>query len=130
MLLCFCISTLYIFFFSRRRRHTRCALVTEVQTCALPIYEVAELLRYADDLHVRLLVGIVPRRPALARRRAAAAGGAAQRSGFTHRMLPRLACRWRPLARKQTAPLSFRRRGRAPDYWPLFTLVQSRVTTR
>src|SRR3546814_619815 len=92
--------------------------------------EVAELLRYADDLHVRLLVGIVPRRPALARRRAAAAGGAAQRSGFTHRMLPRLACRWRPLARKQTAPLSFRRRGRAPDYWPLFTLVQSRVTTR
>src|SRR3546814_8199518 len=86
--------------------------------------EVAELLRYADDLHVRLLVGIVPRRPALARRRAAAAGGAAQRSGFTHRMLPRLACRWRPLARKQTAPLSFRRRGRAPDYWPLFTLVQ------
>src|SRR3546814_7496519 len=71
---------------------------------------------YADDLHVRLLVGIVPRRPALARRRAAAAGGAAQRSGFTHRMLPRLACRWRPLARKQTAPLSFRRRGRAPDY--------------
>src|SRR3546814_16528912 len=25
------------FFFSRRRRHTRCALVTGVQTCALPI---------------------------------------------------------------------------------------------
>src|SRR3546814_10872798 len=28
---CFC------FFFSSRRRHTRCALVTGVQTCALPI---------------------------------------------------------------------------------------------
>src|SRR3546814_9714801 len=28
---CFC--------FSSRRRHTRCALVTGVQTCALPIYE-------------------------------------------------------------------------------------------
>src|SRR3546814_13648083 len=27
------------FFFSSRRRHTRCALVTGVQTCALPIYE-------------------------------------------------------------------------------------------
>src|SRR3546814_3126805 len=27
-----------IFFFSSRRRHTRCALVTGVQTCALPIY--------------------------------------------------------------------------------------------
>src|SRR3546814_2739650 len=25
------------FFFARRRRHTRCALVTGVQTCALPI---------------------------------------------------------------------------------------------
>src|SRR3546814_8788673 len=29
----FCI----LFFFSGRRRHTRCALVTGVQTCALPI---------------------------------------------------------------------------------------------
>src|SRR3546814_8899835 len=28
---------LLIFFFSSRRRHTRCALVTGVQTCALPI---------------------------------------------------------------------------------------------
>src|SRR3546814_3504754 len=42
----FCLSltlSLYIcawivfFFFSSRRRHTRCALVTGVQTCALPI---------------------------------------------------------------------------------------------
>src|SRR3546814_5010367 len=29
-----------MFFFSSRRRHTRCALVTGVQTCALPICEV------------------------------------------------------------------------------------------
>src|SRR3546814_1576951 len=28
----------YLFFFSSRRRHTSCALVTGVQTCALPIY--------------------------------------------------------------------------------------------
>src|SRR3546814_7194584 len=28
-----------IFFFSSRRRHTRCALVTGVQTCALPIWQ-------------------------------------------------------------------------------------------
>src|SRR3546814_5363116 len=28
-----------LFFFSSRRRHTRCALVTGVQTCALPISE-------------------------------------------------------------------------------------------
>src|SRR3546814_15637063 len=32
---------MFFFFFSSRRRHTRCALVTGVQTCALPI-----LLRY------------------------------------------------------------------------------------
>src|SRR3546814_8229831 len=29
---------LFFFFFSSRRRHTRCALVTGVQTCALPIF--------------------------------------------------------------------------------------------
>src|SRR3546814_21093142 len=33
MMLCVCV----FFFFSSRRRHTRCALVTGVQTCALPI---------------------------------------------------------------------------------------------
>src|SRR3546814_1563474 len=33
-LCCFCC---FFFFFSSRRRHTRCALVTGVQTCALPI---------------------------------------------------------------------------------------------
>src|SRR3546814_10920342 len=31
----------FIFFFSSRRRHTRCALVTGVQTCALPICDPA-----------------------------------------------------------------------------------------
>src|SRR3546814_4102400 len=39
--LCFsCLFLLFLvfsFFFSSRRRHTRCALVTGVQTCALPI---------------------------------------------------------------------------------------------
>src|SRR3546814_2101676 len=30
------------FFFSSRRRHTRCALVTGVQTCALPISDQVE----------------------------------------------------------------------------------------
>src|SRR3546814_13637613 len=31
-----CVAS-FFFFFSSRRRHTRCALVTGVQTCALPI---------------------------------------------------------------------------------------------
>src|SRR3546814_6621405 len=34
LVLCF---DMIFFFFSSRRRHTRCALVTGVQTCALPI---------------------------------------------------------------------------------------------
>src|SRR3546814_10385524 len=33
-----CSVCIVCFFFSSRRRHTRCALVTGVQTCALPIY--------------------------------------------------------------------------------------------
>src|SRR3546814_3391326 len=32
------------FFFSSRRRHTRCALVTGVQTCALPICPIDDFL--------------------------------------------------------------------------------------
>src|SRR3546814_9418538 len=36
---CVMIIMLITFFFSSRRRHTSCALVTGVQTCALPIYE-------------------------------------------------------------------------------------------
>src|SRR3546814_9556363 len=34
----FLVFVCVLFFFSSRRRHTRCALVTGVQTCALPIY--------------------------------------------------------------------------------------------
>src|SRR3546814_8479454 len=34
----FMVCEIWWFFFSSRRRHTRCALVTGVQTCALPIF--------------------------------------------------------------------------------------------
>src|SRR3546814_8798958 len=37
LFLCTCIGI--FFFFSSRRRNTRCALVTGVQTCALPIWQ-------------------------------------------------------------------------------------------
>src|SRR3546814_14449196 len=40
----------FCFFFASRRRHTRCALVTGVQTCALPILG-------------RILAGLAPREP-------------------------------------------------------------------
>src|SRR3546814_5824966 len=41
-----------VFLFSSRRRHTRCALVTGVQTCALPISQVVVdgVAHDADDL--------------------------------------------------------------------------------
>src|SRR3546814_9536866 len=37
VVMCICSLLFVCFFFSSRRRHTRCALVTGVQTCALPI---------------------------------------------------------------------------------------------
>src|SRR3546814_3756741 len=40
-----------MFFCSSRRRHTRCALVTGVQTCALPISGQLEL---GDDAHTEI----------------------------------------------------------------------------
>src|SRR3546814_6985943 len=40
---CVCVVMLVFFVFSSRRRHTRCALVTGVQTCALPICCAEEL---------------------------------------------------------------------------------------
>src|SRR3546814_357506 len=36
---------MFVFFFSSRRRHTRCALVTGVQTCALPISDLTNILQ-------------------------------------------------------------------------------------
>src|SRR3546814_5955472 len=43
-----------IFFFcSSRRRHTRCALVTGVQTCALPIFEAVTAASGGDPDMVR-----------------------------------------------------------------------------
>src|SRR3546814_4771376 len=45
---------LQLFFFSSRRRHTRCALVTGVQTCALPIsLALRPLVRVGLDLRLR-----------------------------------------------------------------------------
>src|SRR3546814_10610061 len=47
-----------LFFFSSRRRHTRCALVTGVQTCALPISiacVIARLRIVAPEFDIRCL---------------------------------------------------------------------------
>src|SRR3546814_722453 len=45
LIVIYVIYLFYFFFFSSRRRHTRCALVTGVQTCALPIWGAAGIAR-------------------------------------------------------------------------------------
>src|SRR3546814_8258202 len=52
----------FLFFFSSRRRHTRCALVTGVQTCALPICDEIRLAQGSGGLGQRGIgAGNVPR---------------------------------------------------------------------
>src|SRR3546814_8856247 len=52
-----------MFFVSSRRRHTRCALVTGVQTCALPISDMREQIVDAASAYqmVSMLEGVVLR---------------------------------------------------------------------
>src|SRR3546814_17260469 len=45
-----------MFFFSSRRRHTRCALVTGVQTCALPICLVSRVLYVKNGIKKNFLI--------------------------------------------------------------------------
>src|SRR3546814_10573482 len=54
MMFVLCFFFILLFFFSSRRRHTRCALVTGVQTCALPIFYVV-LCERRDALAAHLL---------------------------------------------------------------------------
>src|SRR3546814_5859470 len=50
----FVVELLFVFVFSSRRRHTRCALVTGVQTCALPICFAQTLGHDAYSVHPRV----------------------------------------------------------------------------
>src|SRR3546814_10126994 len=45
------------FFFSSRRRHTRCALVTGVQTCALPILLLGSAHQIEREFRVMAALG-------------------------------------------------------------------------
>src|SRR3546814_6859005 len=51
MFWCYYRFVVALFFFSSRRRHTRCALVTGVQTCALPILVDRERRRRTIRMH-------------------------------------------------------------------------------
>src|SRR3546814_4226211 len=77
VLLCVYIS----FFFSSRRRHTRCALVTGVQTCALPISP----MRYDPTLP----------RPAGGRGARGITGTGFSAMGFFAKQIGRASCRER-----------------------------------
>src|SRR3546814_6426139 len=46
-----------VFFFSSRRRHTSCALVTGVQTCALPIWPITILAQDSAALAAEPALG-------------------------------------------------------------------------
>src|SRR3546814_3826144 len=54
-----------LFFFSSRRRHTRCALVTGVQTCALPIF--ANRVRFATEVVAACRAATAPDFPIMLR---------------------------------------------------------------
>src|SRR3546814_6364703 len=54
-----CVFLVLCFFFSSRRRHTRCALVTGVQACALPIFYDSSM----DVVQLRARVGMVFQKP-------------------------------------------------------------------
>src|SRR3546814_17293513 len=61
--MCICTMSMFsclceLFFFSSRRRHTRCALVTGVQTCALPISGGREYLHQAARVGGRARAGV------------------------------------------------------------------------
>src|SRR3546814_4449679 len=83
-----------IFFFSSRRRQTRCALLTGVQTCALPIYP-----RHGPPFGLCGVVaaprrGAAPLRPRRLRRRSPACPHAVARAGegYGVRLWPRPGC--------------------------------------
>src|SRR3546814_16282766 len=85
------LRSMFVFVFSSRRRHTRCALVTGVQTCALPICALLASHPEADPLVVQAacyLHDIVnlpknhPERAQASRMAAAQARGQLARAGF------------------------------------------------
>src|SRR3546814_5800085 len=74
----------FVFFFSSRRRHTRCALVTGVQTCALPIFSADGLKAYTPPAIVKRLRIFGDNDPKY--------GGQAAAYALAHRMSVRLDC--------------------------------------
>src|SRR3546814_16908753 len=83
------VVSVVFFFFSSRRRHTRCALVTGVQTCALPIWLVATEGEVAErvELHTHTMDGNVMQMRRVEALEIPAQGKAALQPGGIHIML-------------------------------------------
>src|SRR3546814_7903104 len=71
-MVCCVVLSIFLFFFSSRRRHTRCALVTGVQTCALPISAVVWMVPDSFGLGTSDLAAIATLAPSRAARSAIA----------------------------------------------------------
>src|SRR3546814_9412384 len=56
---CFFVFLFFVVLFSSRRRHTRCALVTGVQTCALPISRGLSTMAAACLVRLRIHPGVM-----------------------------------------------------------------------
>src|SRR3546814_5053904 len=54
-----CLFVCCLFFFSSRRRHTRCALVTGVQTCALPIFMIAAIMAITAIIMATIMIAAI-----------------------------------------------------------------------
>src|SRR3546814_8386656 len=87
VLVCCCVC--FIVFFSSRRRHTSCALVTGVQTCALPICAQGDECRHDPDLSLETLPLAEPMVPAQG------VGVDAAIMGLGHGRISRESRRWR-----------------------------------
>src|SRR3546814_6600687 len=84
-----CVSVVlcFFFFFSSRRRHTRCALVTGVQTCALPISGPAPVYRAGGRVAARCRAADIGQ--------AACVRGHLERRGRSRSEIGRASCRER-----------------------------------
>src|SRR3546814_2463458 len=83
------IDDVCFFFFSSRRRHTRCALVTGVQTCALPILPGEHLLvANGTDKMADAVCALFDDRPAAVAMGRAARARMIARYGWDARMAP------------------------------------------
>src|SRR3546814_17069143 len=95
-----------MFFFSSRRRHTRCALVTGVQTCALPI-SIGEAPFPGDLVHIERHRADLSARAAKVARHALRRSLSAQAIGGEERHAialahPDIGARERPAHRRKT----------------------------